>query len=57
MLEASGILRDGSESSAVNIVTPSDANSFNFQSVKRTLDHVSLPDLGPVKIVRVAAAK
>jgi uncharacterized protein (TIGR02246 family) len=57
VLEASGIFRDGSESSAVNIITPIDANSFNFQSVKRTLDHVSLPDLGPVKIVRVAAAK
>jgi uncharacterized protein (TIGR02246 family) len=57
VLEASGIFRDGSESSAVNIVTPIDANSFNFQSVKRTLDHVSLPDLGPMKIVRVAAAK
>ena len=57
VLEASGIFHDGSESSAVNFVTPIDANSFNFQSVKRTLDRVSLPDLGPLKIVRVAAAK
>ncbi len=57
VIEASGILRDGSESSAVNTISPIDANSFNWQSVKRTLDHVSLPDVGPVKIVRVAAAK
>ena len=57
VLEAHGTLRDGSESSAVNIITPVDANSFTWQSVRRTLDGVGLPDVGPVKIVRVAAAK
>jgi uncharacterized protein (TIGR02246 family) len=57
VIEASGIFRDGSESSAVNTITPVDANSFNFQSAKRTLDHVSLPDLGPLKIVRLTATK
>ncbi len=53
VIEASGIFRDGSESSAVNIITPIDANSFTWQSVKRTLDGVKLPDVGPVKLVRV----
>ncbi len=57
VLEAHGTFRDGSESSAVNIITPVDANSFTWQSVRRTLDGVRLPDVGPVKIVRVAAAK
>jgi uncharacterized protein (TIGR02246 family) len=57
VIEATGTFRDGSESSAVNTVAPIDANSFNFQSAKRTLDHVSLPDLGPLKIVRATAAK
>jgi uncharacterized protein (TIGR02246 family) len=57
VIKASGTLRDGSESSAVNIVTPIDANSFTWQSTKRTLDGVRLPDLGPVKIVRVEVAK
>ena len=42
---------------AVNIVTPIGANSFTWQSVKRTLDGVKLPDTPPVKIVRVQAGK
>ena len=57
VIEATGVFRDGSESSAVNIVTPIDANSFTWQSVKRTLDGVSLPDIKPVKIVRVPSGK
>src|SRR5208283_3926196 len=43
VIEASGVLRDGSTSTAVNIVTPIDANSFTWQSVRRTLDGVQLP--------------
>ena len=57
VIEATGVFRDGSESSAVNIVTPIDANSFTWQSVKRTLDGVNLPDIKPVKIVRVPSGK
>jgi uncharacterized protein (TIGR02246 family) len=57
VVEASGTLRDGSESSSVNILTPIDANSFTWQSIKRTLDGVSLPDSPPVTIVRVQPSK
>jgi uncharacterized protein (TIGR02246 family) len=57
VLEASGVFRDGSESKAVNVLTPIDADSFTWQSVKRTLDGVRLPDTPPVKIVRVKAGK
>ena len=57
VIEATGVLRDGSESTSVNIVTPIDANSFTWQSIKRTLDGVSLPDTPPVKIVRVQPSK
>ncbi len=57
VVEATGVLRDGSESTAVNIITPIDANSFTWQSVKRTLDGVSLPDVPPAKIVRVPPSK
>jgi uncharacterized protein (TIGR02246 family) len=57
VIEATGMFRDGSESAAVNMVTPIDANSFTWQSVKRTLDGVSLPDIKPVKIVRVQSGK
>ncbi|HKD36947.1 MAG TPA: SgcJ/EcaC family oxidoreductase [Pirellulales bacterium] len=56
VIRATGIFRDGSESSAVNTITPIDANSFTFESDKRTLDRVGLPNLGPVKLVRVTAA-
>jgi len=57
VIEAKGTLRDGSESTAVNIVTPVDTNSFIWQSVRRTLDRVGLPDTAAVKIVRAQAAK
>ena len=57
VIEATGMLRDGSESTAVNVITPIDANSFTWRSIKRTLDGVSLPDTRPVKIVRVQAGK
>jgi uncharacterized protein (TIGR02246 family) len=53
VIDATGILRDGSESTAVNVLTPIDADSFTWQSVKRTLGEVSLPSTGPVKVVRL----
>jgi uncharacterized protein (TIGR02246 family) len=57
VIEATGVLRDGSESTAVNIATQVDANTFTWQSIKRTLDGVRLPDIRPVKLVRAAPAK
>ena len=57
VIEATGVFRDGSESAAVNVVTPIDANSFTWQSLKRTLDGVKLPDIAPVKMLRVQSAK
>ena len=57
VIEATGVLRDGSESSSVNIVTPLEPNSFTWQSIKRTLDGVSLPDVLPAKLVKVQAGK
>jgi uncharacterized protein (TIGR02246 family) len=57
IVETTGVLRDGSESTAVNAVTPIDANAFTWQSVNRTLDGVSLPNTPPVKIVRLKPGK
>lgn len=57
VIDASGVFRDGAESSSVNILTPIDANSFTWQSVKRNLQGVSLPNTQPVKIVRVKSGK
>ena len=56
-IEATGVFRNGSESAAVNVLTAVDANSFTWQSLKRTLDGVALPDTGPVKMVRVQPGK
>ena len=57
IIEASAVLRDGSESRAVNIVTRVGDNNFTWQSIKRTLDGVRLPDTPPVKLVRVRSGK
>ncbi|HKD36204.1 MAG TPA: SgcJ/EcaC family oxidoreductase [Pirellulales bacterium] len=57
VLDATGVLPDGSDTTAVNIITPLDANDFTWQSVKRTLDGVKLPDVPPVKVTRVKTAK
>lgn len=53
VIDATGIFRDGSDSTAVNVLTPIDANSFTWQSLKRTLGGVSLPSTAPVKVVRL----
>jgi uncharacterized protein (TIGR02246 family) len=57
VIEATGTSRDGSETTAVNIITPIDASSFTWQSIKRTLDGVRLPDIKPVKIVRAQSSR
>jgi uncharacterized protein (TIGR02246 family) len=57
VIEATGVLRDGSESTALNIATPVGVNSFTWQSVKRTLDGVALPDIPPAKLTRVQPSK
>jgi uncharacterized protein (TIGR02246 family) len=57
VIEATGMFRDGSESSSVNVLTPLDADSFTWQSTSRKLEGVSLPDSTPLKIIRVKAEK
>ncbi len=57
VIEAKGVFRNGSESTAVNVLTVVDANSFTWQSLKRTLDGVALPNTPPVKMVRVQPGK
>lgn len=57
VITAKGTMRDGSESTAVNIATPLGANSFLWQSIKRTLEGAPLPDVPPVKLVRAPSSK
>lgn len=57
LIEAVGMLPDGSEVSAVSLMTPLDENSFLWQSTERTIEGVALPGTRPLKVKRVASAK
>lgn len=57
IIHAESVLPDGSVGSAVNMLTPIDNNSFTWQSVRRSLDGVPLPETAAVKMVRVKAEK
>ena len=52
LVEESGTLQDGTEASAVNILTPIDADTFQFQSVRRKLGGQPEPDIGPLQLKR-----
>jgi uncharacterized protein (TIGR02246 family) len=52
---ARGITADGRMLTATNLMTPVDADSFLWHSTGRVLDGEELPDLPPVKVVRVKA--
>jgi hypothetical protein len=57
VLEATGISRDGAEIAATNVVTRIDHDSFNWQSVARSLNDVRLPDTAVIKVTRVKTKK
>lgn len=50
---ARGSTADGRVLTATNVLTPLDADSFQWHAVNRTLDDEPLPDLPPIKVVRV----
>jgi uncharacterized protein (TIGR02246 family) len=52
---ARGVTADGRVLTATNIMTPLDADSFLWHATARTLDDEELPDLPPIKVVRVKA--
>lgn len=52
--EASGLLRNGGQSRALNVLIRLDDNSFTWQSVRRTLNGAVLPDVPRVTLQRVA---
>ncbi len=53
LAEASGVLRNASASRAVNIMTRLDDNAFTWQSVRRALNDVALPDTARITVERV----
>jgi uncharacterized protein (TIGR02246 family) len=57
VIDSAGTLPDGSETKAQNFLTRAGDDAFTWKSVKRTLAGEALPDLGPVKVKRVAAGR
>ncbi len=53
ILTSTSVLPDGSESSATNILTPIDQNSFTLQSTEQVVDGEKLEDTKPIKLTRV----
>jgi uncharacterized protein (TIGR02246 family) len=57
IIEASGVLPDGSEVTAVNILIPLGKDAFTWQSTERTAAGSAMPDTIPVKVTRVKGDK
>jgi len=55
--DALGVLPDGRETSATNIITRLNDNEFLWRSTHRTLGAHALPDSDPVRLTRVQAIK
>jgi len=55
LIETAGTLPDGSEASAVVVLTPLDNDSFLWQATERSTEGVSLPGTRPLKVKRVGA--
>ena len=54
---AVGTSNDGRELTETNILTRVNDDTFTWQSIDRTLDDTTLPDLPPVKVTRVKPEK
>jgi uncharacterized protein (TIGR02246 family) len=52
MIRTSGVLQDGSEVSATNILTRVDENTFTFQSIDRSINGQPEPDVKEITIRR-----
>jgi uncharacterized protein (TIGR02246 family) len=53
VLDAAGTLTDGRPLTETNILRRVNDDTFTWQSIDRTLDDTALPDLPPVKVMRV----
>jgi len=56
-IRSSGMLPDGTETHAVNLLSKLDENAYSWQSVQRSVGLEGLPDTGEVILKRVAPAK
>lgn len=53
LVRATGVERDGSVSTATNVMSAISPNSFNWQSVSRSVNGIAFSDTAPLKIERV----
>lgn len=53
IIESAGLERDGNVTSAVNVIEPTDPNSFVWQSLNRDINGIALGDTLPLKVERV----
>jgi hypothetical protein len=55
ILEASAVTREGATGTATNVLTRVDHDNFTWQSIRRTLNQLPLPDTGAIKATRTKA--
>jgi hypothetical protein len=53
VIEATGVLEDGTEVTATNLLTPQGRDAFTWQSTNRTVNAAAAPDIPPVKVTRI----
>jgi uncharacterized protein (TIGR02246 family) len=56
-IRSSGMLPDGTETRAVNLLSKLDENAYSWQSVQRSVGLEQLPDVGEIILRRAAPAK
>jgi uncharacterized protein (TIGR02246 family) len=57
VIETAGILPDGNEVTAVNLLIPTGKDAFTWQTLERTVAGSELPGTVPVKVTRVKGKK
>ena len=55
ILDSAAVFTNGDIHTATNIIVPLDEDTFTFQSVRRTVGDVDVPDIGAVRVTRVKA--
>jgi uncharacterized protein (TIGR02246 family) len=53
IVESDGVERDGSTCVAINVIEPTDPNTFVWESLNRSVDGIALGDTLPLKIERI----
>lgn len=53
LVDATGVEHDGTTSTSTNVISPNGANSFEWQSIRRTVNGTPVGDSTPLKIQRV----